>query len=139
MLSFYLLMRTKKTRHAIYNINYHLVWCPKYRKKILTGAVKDLVEKTIQEVCLARGWELINFSVQPDHIHIFISASPIFSPMFIVKVLKGTTAVRAVKLHRFAKRFWSPSYYVGTAGTVTEQTIQKYIQEQETTRSITYD
>jgi putative transposase len=124
-------MRTKKTRHAVYNINYHLVWCPKYRKPILVGKVKEIAEKTIKEACLQRGWELISLSVQPDHLHIFLSVSPIFSPMFVVKVLKGTTAVRAIKEHRFAKRFWSPSYYVGTAGTVTEQTIQKYIQEQE--------
>lgn len=134
MLCFGILMRIKKTRHSVYNINYHLVWCPKYRKKILIGEVKDLVEKTIKEVCNARGWELISLSVQPDHLHAFLSVSPIFSPMFVVKVLKGTTAVRAVKEHRFAKRFWSPSYYVGTAGTVTEQTIQKYIQEQEKPR-----
>ena len=111
-----------------------MVWCPKYRKKILIGTVKDLVENTIKEICDARGWELISLSVQPDHIHTFLSVSPIFSPMFVVKVLKGATAVRAVKEHRFAKRFWSPSYYVGTAGTVTEKTIQKYIQEQEITR-----
>jgi putative transposase len=125
-------MRTKKTRHVVYNINYHLVWCPKYRKKILVNGAKDLVEKTIKEVCLERGWELISLSVQPDHLHIFISVPPIFSPMFITKILKGTTAIRAMKEYRFAQRFWSPSYYVGTAGTVTEQTIQKYIQEQET-------
>ncbi len=124
-------MRTKKTRHVVYNINYHLVWCPKYRKKILIGEAKDLVEKTIREICIQRGWELISLSVQPDYLHAFLSVSPIFAPMFIVKVLKGTTAIRAMKEHRFAKRFWSPSYYVGTAGTVTEQTIQKYIQEQE--------
>lgn len=132
MLLFYPLMKAKKTRHSVYNINYHLVWCPKYRKKILIGEVKNLIEKTIQEICLQRGWELLNLSVQPDHLHIFVSVSPIFSPMFVVKVLKGTTAVRAVKEHRFAERFWSPSYYVGTAGTVTEQTIQRYIQEQKT-------
>ena len=131
MLCFYLLMRTKKTRRAVYNINYHLVWCPKYRKKVLTGKVKDLVEKTIKEVCLVRGWELFSLSVQPDRLHVFLSVSPIFAPMFVVKVLKGATAVRAVKEHRFAKRFWSPSYYVGTAGTVTEQTIQRYIKEQK--------
>jgi len=125
-------MRTKKTRHAVYNINYHLVWCSKYHKQILVGEVKDLVENTIKEVCTQRGWELISLSVQPDHLHTFVSVSPIFAPMFVVKVLKGATAVRAVKEHRFAKRFWSPSYYVGTAGTVTEQTIQKYIKEQET-------
>jgi putative transposase len=125
-------MRTKKTRHAVYNINYHLVWCPKYRKKILVGEVKDLVEKTIKEVCVMRGWELISLSVQLDHLHVFLSVPPIFSPMFVIKVLKGATAVRTVKFYRFADRFWSPSYYVGTAGTVTEATIQKYIQEQET-------
>ena len=131
MLCFCILMKTKKTRHAVYNINYHLVWCPKYRKQILAGEVKDLVENTIKEICLQRGWELISLSVQPDHLHAFVSVAPIFAPMFVVKVLKGATAVRAVKEHRFAKRFWSPSYYVGTAGTVTEQTIQRYIKEQE--------
>ena len=124
-------MKTKKTRHAVYNINYHFVWCPKYRKPVLEGRVKTIVENTIKEICLERGWELIDLSIQPDHLHIFISVSPIFAPMFVVKVLKGATAVRAIKEHRFAKRFWSPSYYVGTAGTVTEQTIKKYIQEQE--------
>jgi len=124
-------MRTKKTRHVVYNINYHLVWCPKYRKNILIGTCKELIDKLIRDVCFQRGWELISLSIQPDHLHVFISVPPIFSPMFVVKVLKGTTAINAIKDHRFAKRFWSPSYYVGTAGTVTEQTIQKYIQEQE--------
>lgn len=124
-------MQTRKTRHAVYNINYHLVWCPKYRKKVLKGNVKFIVESTIKETCRQRGWDLLEISLQEDHIHVFLSARPIFSPMFIVKVLKGATAVRAVKEHRFAKRFWSPSYYVGTAGTVTKETIQKYIQEQQ--------
>ncbi len=124
-------MNIKRTRHATYNINYHLVWCPKYRKKILVGKVKKIVEQTIKEACEQRGWDLLELSIQPDHIHIFISTRPIFAPMFVVKVLKGATAVRAVKEYRFAKRFWSPSYYVGTAGTVTEKTIQRYIQEQE--------
>ncbi len=124
-------MKTRRTRHATYNINYHLVWCPKYRKKILVGALKTLVEETIRDVCRQRGWELLELTVQEDHLHVFLSARPIFSPMFIVKVLKGTTAVKAVKEYRFANRFWSPSYYVGTAGTVTQKTIQKYIQEQK--------
>jgi putative transposase len=123
-------MKPKKTRHAIYNINYHLVWCPKYRKPVLIGKVKDIVGKTIKEACAQRGWELMNISIQPDHLHVFLSVPPIFSPMFVVKVLKGATAIRAIKIHRFAQKFWSPSYYVGTAGTVTEQTIQRYIQEQ---------
>jgi putative transposase len=128
-------MNIRKTRHATYNINYHLVWCPKYRRPVLADPeVKQIVDSTIREVCAQRGWELFNLAVQEDHLHVFLSARPIFSPMFIVKVLKGATAVRAVKAHRFAKRFWSPSYYVGTAGTVTEASIKKYIQEQEQPR-----
>lgn len=134
MLLLSLLMKPKKTRHAVYNINYHLVWCPKYRMPVLIGEAKQIVEDTIKQVCQDRGWELLDLSIQEDHIHVFISVQPIFSPMFLVKVLKGNTAIKAVKEHRFAKRFWSPSYYVGTAGTVTEQTIKKYIQEQETRR-----
>lgn len=126
-------MNIKKTIHATYNINYHLVWCPKYRKPVLANAeLRQIIEQTIREVCQQRGWELKGLAIGDDHIHVFISAKPIFSPMFIVKVLKGSTAVRAIKEHRFAARFWSPSYYVGTAGTVTEQTIQRYIKEQET-------
>lgn len=124
-------MKTKKTRHCIYNINYHLVWCPKYRNPVLVGETKILVEQIITGVCQGRGWDLLNLSVQPDHVHVFISVPPIFCPMFVVKVLKGVTALKAMKKHKFAKRFWSPSYYVGTAGSVTEQTIQKYIQEQK--------
>ncbi len=118
----------------MYNINYHLVFCPKYRKKVLVESVKTIVEDTIKEACNQRGWELIEQSVEPDHVHIFVSVPPIFSPMFVVKVLKGMTAIRAIKEHRWAERFWSPSYYVGTAGTVTEKTIKRYVQEQESRR-----
>jgi putative transposase len=133
MFRFLFSMNIQKTRHATYNINYHLVWCPKYRKPVLANPqLKQLIEDTIKEVCNQRGWVLRGISIGNDHIHVFLSARPIFSPMFIVKVLKGSTAVRAIKEHRFAARFWSPSYYVGTAGTVTEQTIQRYIAEQET-------
>lgn len=124
-------MKPKKTRHASYNINYHLVWCPKYRHKLFEDeALRQNVETVLRTVCVARGWELIEQSVQPDHLHLFVSAPPKFSPMFIVKVLKGASgAVLAKKLK--SHRVWSRSYYVGTAGSVSKETIIKYIQEQE--------
>ena len=124
-------MNQKKTRHAIYNINYHFVWCPKYRKRILVGKTKQIIEKVFADTCKEKGWELLKVSIQPDHIHLFISAPPIFSPMLIVKTLKGRSARKAINEVRFAKRFWSPSYYVGTAGHVSEKTIQIYIQKQK--------
>ena len=124
----------QQNRHTVYNINYHLVWCPKYRKPVLVGKVKDVVNETIREQCTKRGWTIHELSIQPDHVHVFVSVPPHFSPMFVVKVFKGSTAVRCVKIHRFAERFWSPSYYVGTAGNMSAATIQKYIQAQEGSR-----
>jgi putative transposase len=111
------------------------VFCPKYRKPVLVGEVAKVVEEQMRLACTERGWLLHSLSIQPDHVHIFITARPYFSPMFLVKVLKGVSAIHAMKVWKFAKRFWSPSYYVGTAGTVSEETIKKYIAEQETRAS----
>lgn len=123
-------MNERKTRHATYNINYHFVWCPKYRKPVLVGEVKEMVERCFREKAEQHGWEILNLSIQPDHVHLFLSARPIFAPTFIVKAMKGYSAKQVMKEHRFAKRFWSPGYYVGTAGSVTEKTVQRYIDEQ---------
>ena len=129
-------MVMKKSSSAIYNINYHLVFCPKYRKDILVGEVANFVSQCIETIAATKSWEIIELRVMSDHIHLFISCPPIDSPTSIVKILKGTTALRVFKqfpeLHRRLRKgnLWSPSYYVGTAGHVSAQTIQRYIQEQ---------
>lgn len=126
-----------KTSSSIYNINYHFVWCPKYRKELLKNKIKDFVEDTLKTICLSKGWKILEIQVMPDHIHLFISTPPYESPTGIVKVLKGTSAIQLFKkfseLRKDLRRghIWSPSYYVGTAGKVTEETIKRYIQEQE--------
>ena len=126
-----------KTSSSIYNINYHFVWCPKYRKQILKKEIKEFTEETLRTICLSKGWELLEIEVMPDHIHLFISAPPYESPTGIIKVLKGTSAIRIFKQFSELRKdlrkghVWSPSYYVGTAGKVTEETIRRYIQEQE--------
>ena len=124
-------MTIKRTRHAVYNINYHLVWCPKYRKKVLLGNVKEIVEQVIRKTCEEFGWELLELSIQADHVHLFISVPPVWSPMLVVKTIKGRSARKAITEKRFAGRFWSPSYYVGTVGYVSEKTVQQYIQNQK--------
>ena len=130
-----------KTSSAIYNINYHFVWCPKYRKGVLVGAVKEFLDEHIRTIAEAKGWTIKELQVMPNHIHLFISAPPLDSPTGIVKVLKGVTALRLFKKYPELKRefwnghIWSPSYYVGTAGTVSAATIQKYIENQNTDSS----
>jgi len=132
-----------KTSSAVYNINYHIVWCPKYRKPILTGKVKEFMEEQMHTISAAKGYEVLELKVMPDHIHLFISAPPFEAPTAIVKVLKGVSGLRLFKRYPELKErywrghVWSPSYYIGTAGKVSAETIRRYIEEQEGRNSFT--
>jgi putative transposase len=126
-----------RTSSAVFNINYHLVWCPKYRKPILVEYIKDFLKDCLETICEAKGWKILDLSIQNDHLHLFISTTPEFSPTMIVKVLKGVSSLQLFKKFPELKKeywnghLWSPSYYVGTAGKVTSETVRRYIEEQE--------
>ena len=129
-------MITKKTRYSHYNLNYHLVWIPKYRHKILIGDIAKCLSELFRETADKNDIEILNESIQPDHIHLFVSAPPRLSPANIVNIFKGFTGRRLrqefpslLKHHR--ERVWTRTYYVGTAGSVSLETIQAYIQQQE--------
>ena len=120
---------------AVYNINYHLVWCPKYRKPILEKQeVKEFLEDQVHTIAETKDYRVLALEIQPDHIHLFVSTPPFDSPTEIVKVFKGVTALRLFKKFPELRnmywkgKLWSPSYYVGTAGHVSSETIQKYIE-----------
>jgi len=124
-----------RTSSAVYEINYHIVWCPKYRKPVLVGKVKEFLEEQIKTIAETKGWKIIELEVMPDHIHLFISTPPFEAPTNIVKILKGVTAKRLLekfpelrKKEFWGGHLWSPSYYVGTAGHVSAETIKKYIE-----------
>jgi putative transposase len=128
--------KVRKTRHSVYNINYHLVWIPKTRMRILTEPFKNVVEKTIQRVCAWNDWNPLALQVMPDHVHFFISAPPKWAPARIVQSLKAWTS-RDLR-ERFAiirktrpetNDFWASSYYCGTAGHVSAEQVAKYIRE----------
>lgn len=126
-----------RTSSAVFNINYHFVWCPKYRKPILTDKIKEFLKDCLDTICEAKGWKILELSIQNDHLHLFLSANPEFSPTMIVKVLKGVTSLQLFKKYPELKNdywgghLWSPSYYVGTAGKVTSENVKRYIEEQE--------
>jgi len=126
----------KKYSSAVCEINYHLIWCPKYRKEILVGKIKDFLKVQIHTICDSKNWKIIEMEIMPDHIHIFISSPPYDSPTNIIKVLKGVSARSLYQEFKELKNgfrkghIWSPSYYVGTAGKLSAETIKKYIQEQ---------
>ena len=124
-------------RNFVYQTAYHVVWCPKYRKSILTGSIADESKRLIEGICLERNWSVLALEVQPDHIHLFVSIPPSTSVADAVKILKGSTArklfVRFPELKKqlWGGHLWSPSYYVGTASNVSSETIQKYIERTE--------
>ena len=128
-------MNIKYTRHAAYNINYHFVWIPKYRRKVLTGDIPRRLAELLHEKMAELGGEILNLSVQPDHVRLFCSLPPTLSPHQIMHRLKGYTAFMLRKEFPHLKsrlpNMWTRSYFVGTAGTVTAATIQCYIDEQK--------
>lgn len=124
-------------RNCVYQTAYHVVWCPKYRKPILTGEVARELDQLLNTICQENQWAVISKEIQPDHIHLFVSIPPAVSIANAVKIFKGTTARKLFLRFPFLKNklwkghLWSPSYYVGTAGNVSAETIQKYIERVE--------
>ncbi len=124
-------------RNCVYQTAYHVVWCPKYRHDVLINQVAVAAGGMLDAICLARGWPVIAKEIQPDHIHLFLSIPPAQAVADAVKILKGVTArslfqkFPVLKKRLWGGHLWSPSYYVGTAGNVSAETIRYYIERTE--------
>ena len=121
----------KTTRHATYDLNYHIVWIPKYRQSVLVGDVATRVRDILHEIADEKGLEIINLTVQSDHIHLFVSSPPKHAPSLLANWFKGISSRKYN--HRHAnhddeKIKWARGYYAGTAGNVSSETVEKYIQ-----------
>jgi putative transposase len=132
-------MTTAATAHSRYNINYHLVWCPKYRHQILTGKIEEYFRRLLDNICNHYGYQILALEVMPDHVHLFLSVKPQIGPTDVVRTIKSITAVWIFKKFSWLKRkkfwgsgLWSKGYYVGTAGQVSAETIKRYIENQRT-------
>lgn len=120
-------------RHSHYNLNYHVVLTPKYRRAVLTGQVRERLIEVASAVCAEREWLILGFEVMPDHVHLFISCPPKWAPSDIVKIVKGVTARHILKEFPHLSRrghFWTNAFYAGTAGSVSADTIKRYIEAQ---------
>jgi putative transposase len=124
-----------KTRYTHYSIAYHLVWIPKYRRKILVGDVEVETKRLIAECCERHQLKLLALETDIDHVHVFISAPPRYSPANIANLLKGYSSrflrQKFPKLKKICGKdaLWTSAYYVGTAGSVSAEIIRKYITE----------
>lgn len=120
---------------CVYNLSYHIIWCPKYRKPILVGDVAERLRELLFEKAEANGWRIRTLEIMPDHVHVFLSATPSDAVAQILATLKGGTARQMREefphLKRFLPTLWTRSYYVESVGHVSSKTIEKYIADQK--------
>lgn len=127
-------MMLKRTSHAVYDTEYHLVWAPKYRKWILRGAIKERVREIFEEISLHHDFEIKALEVADDHVHIFLSFPSRYSISKVVGMLKSISASIIFKEHPEVKKelwrgeFWEDGYFARTVGDrVTAEVIKEYI------------
>lgn len=126
-----------KYRICVCNINYHVVWSVKYRRKILTPKVEEYLKALVQQIAMDKGFTVHLFECgECDHIHCFVSAPPKLSITDLVKYLKGITGRKLyeqfpeIKDKLWKGQLWNHSYYVETIGSVSEENIKNYIEHQ---------
>lgn len=124
----------RRSRNKVFLIQYHLVWCPKRRKPVLAGEVKDRLEQIIRQVADELGVKVLELAINPDHVHLFISAYPTIPVHKIVRRIKGRSSnILRKEFPELLKlpSLWTHSYYVSTIGAVSKEAIEKYIEAQK--------
>lgn len=125
-------------RTCVYSIHYHIVWCVKYRRKVLSPEIESALQAILTDVGKENGFSVDLCEVgEADHVHCFVSAPPKLSITFIVKHLKGTSGIRLFKEYPQLRNFlwkgqlWNGSYFVETIGSTSEENVRRYIEHQK--------
>ena len=122
-------------RTAIYNPGYHLIWCPKYRRKALVGDIENRLRELLHQKARMIGVEIASLEIMPDHVDLFVKAKPGAAPQWITQQLKGSTSrilrKEFPRLKNKLSSLWTRSYYCESVGHISEETIRKYIQDQK--------
>lgn len=131
-------MEVKRGRGYVYAIEYHIVWCTKYRRRVLEHAVADDLVQELESVAKAKGFSIEAMEIMPDHVHLLVSATPQHSIPDMVKSMKGVSARNLFRVHGDALRsklwgghLWNPSYFVATVSDATEEQVRTYILNQK--------
>lgn len=124
-------MNNERWTHSnttIFNISYHIIWCPKYRRKVLVNEVEDGLKALLVEKAKEIGCEISIQEVMPDHVHIFTKTKPTLAPHYIVQQLKGYTSrilrKEFPKLKSRMPTLWTRSYYCESIGHISEETVK---------------
>lgn len=129
-------------RGYIYCLQYHIVWCTKYRKKILTGNIDSDLKQILKDLAADMDIKIKAMETMPDHVHMLIETKPQCRLSDAMKVFKGTSAWRLFRLHPeirsqlWGGHMWNPSYFIATVSDRTEEQVEEYIKGQRTRRGI---
>ena len=127
--------RYRRNAGAVYSLKYHIVWCPKYRRPVLTGTIAEDAAALIREKADVLNATVHALEVMPDHVHLFVESDPTVPVQFLVNQFKGYTSrvlrQRYPTLKSRLPALWSRSYYCGTVGAVSDATVRRYIDAQK--------
>lgn len=129
-------MDNSSLTHCKWKCQYHIVFIPKYRRKIMFGQTKADIREILKKLCEYKKVEIIEGAVCSDHVHLCVSIPPKLSVSEFVGYLKGKSALMIFDKHpehgsKWDRKFWARGYYVSTVGNITEEAIKRYIQEQQ--------
>ncbi|WP_419187093.1 IS200/IS605 family transposase [Allomeiothermus silvanus] len=129
------IMEYKSNRNVVYSCKYHVVWCPKYRRKVLVGGVEERLKEILLAIADERRAEIIEMEVMPDHVHLLVEVDPQFGIHRLVKQMKGWSS-RILRqefpwLRSRLPSLWTNSYFVSTVGGAPLAVIKQYIENQK--------
>ena len=129
-------MKYKSNNNVVYSCKYHVVWCPKYRRKVLVNGVDARLKELIKEVCDECNIDIIEMEIMPDHVHLLMEVDPQFGVHKAVKRIKGRSSfVLRQEFPWLTTRLptlWTNSYFVSTVGGAPLSVIKQYIESQKT-------
>ena len=121
-----------------YDLRYHFVFIPRYRKRILRGKIAKRIEGMIKFACQVNEWEIYEIAVEIDHIHLYVGIQPKYSPSHVMKIIKGGSSKKIREIYPELDEiywgenttFWADGYMVKSVGAITDKVISQYIQQQ---------
>ena len=125
----------KSNKNVVYSSKYHVIWCPKYRRKVLVGAIAKRLKEIMHKTALKYRADLIALEITPDHVHVLCEVDPQFGIHRFVKNLKGATSHHLrkefVSLKRRLPSLWTNAYFVSIVGGAPLEVIKQYVENQK--------
>ena len=125
----------KSSKHLVFSCQYHVIFCPKYRRKVLTGKIAERLNELILEKQEEFQYEILDMEVMPDHVHLLIDVDPKIGVYSVVSKIKGYTSKQLreefPELKKKLPTLWTLSKFISSVGSVTLDVVKKYIEEQK--------